>query len=104
MHREIREEPYVITPEEFDPLDDSPEAYEKITLTYYADDILADDGDIVVDDVEFVIGSEALESFGEYEEDAVYVRNDKLKTEYEIVRDERNYIDVAADIPPNLLR
>ena len=32
--------------------------------------------------------------FGEYEDDAVFVRNDAHKTDYEILYDPRNYSDV----------
>ena len=34
---------------------------------------------------------DALRHFGEYEDDAVYVRNDELKTDYEILRSEKDY-------------
>ncbi len=84
------DEPYVIAPEEFGELDD----YEIISLTYYADQILADDNDVIVDDVENVVGFDSLNSFGEYEDDSVFVRNDRLKCYYEILLDQRKYSDV----------
>jgi hypothetical protein len=87
---EVKDEPYVIAPEEFGELDD----YEIISLTYYADQILADDNDVIVDDVENVVGFDSLNSFGEYEEDSVFVRNDRLKCYYEILLDQRKYSDV----------
>ncbi len=93
---EVKEEPmsvdkpYVIAPEEFGELDD----YEIISLTYYADQILADDNDVIVDDVENVVGFDSLNSFGEYEDDSVFVRNDRLKCYYEILLDQRKYSDV----------
>ena len=46
------DKPYVITPEEFGDLDD----YETISLTYYVDQILTDDNDVIVDDIEDVVG------------------------------------------------
>ena len=83
------ETPYVISPEEFGELDD----YEKVSLTYYADGYLVE-GDLgIIDDVDVVVGPDALDSFGEYEEDAVYVRNDQHKTDYEILLSEMNYHD-----------
>lgn len=85
------DKPYVIAPEEFSEFDD----YEKISLTYYADQILADDNDEIIDDVEDVIGFESLNSFGEYEDDSVFVRNDRLKCDYEILLDQRKYSDVV---------
>jgi hypothetical protein len=93
---EVKEEPmsvdkpYVIAPEEFGDLDD----YETISLTYYADQILADDNDVIVDDVEDVVGFDSLNSFGEYEDDSVFVRNDRLKCDYEILLDQRKYSSV----------
>lgn len=86
--------PYIISPEEFGDNDE----YDKISLTYYADKILADDNDELVEDIEKVVGSDSLNHFGEFEDDAVYVRNDNLKCDYEILIDHRNYSDVV-DIP-----
>ena len=87
--------PHVIAPEDFGELDD----YEKISLTYYADQILADDNDVIVDDVEDVVGFDSLNSFGEYEDDSVFVRNDRLKCDYEILLDQRKYSSVIRRKP-----
>lgn len=89
------DKPYVIAPEEFGDLDD----YETISLTYYADQILADDNDVIVDDVEDVVGFDSLNSFGEYEDDSVFVRNDRLKCDYEILLDQRKYSSVIRRKP-----
>jgi hypothetical protein len=89
------DKPYVIAPEEFGDLDD----YETITLTYYADQILADDNDVIVDDVEDVVGFDSLNSFGEYEDDSVFVRNDRLKCDYEILLDQRKFSNVRKRKP-----
>lgn len=78
--------PRVITPDEFGEID-----YETITLRYYADGILADDNDDIIYDVDDVIGRESLSHFGEYEDDAVYVRNDEMKVDYEVLLDIDNY-------------
>ncbi len=90
------EKPYVITPEEFGEFTD----YEEISLTYYSDGMLADDCDELVDDVEEIIGLDSLNHFGEYETDSVFVRNDALKCDYEILLDHRKYSDVIK-IKPN---
>lgn len=89
------EKPYVISPNEFDEMDD----YETISLTYYADNILADDMDELVEDADNVVGADFASHFGEYEDDSVFVRNDRLKADYEILRDERNYSDVRKSKP-----
>lgn len=88
----ITNNPCVILPREFEEIDD----YETISLNYYADGVLADDMDEIVEDVENTVG-DFKDHFGEYENDTVYVRNDRLKCYYEICADDRNYYDVAED-------
>ena len=85
------EGPYVIAPEEFASRDD----YDTVSLTYYSDKVLADDMDEPVTDVNNVVGLESLECFGDYEDDCVFVRNDELKTDFEILADSRRYSDVT---------
>lgn len=92
---EHEERPYVITPEEFGELDD----YDQISLTYYSDQILTDENNELVEDVDRVVGFESLNHFGEYEDDSVYVRNDRLKCDYEILMDCRKFTDVLKNLP-----
>lgn len=87
--------PYVISPEEFGEFED----YERISLSYYADQVLADEDDELVEDVENVVGLESLTHFGEFEDDSVFVRNDRLKCDYEILLDQRLYSDVIKQRP-----
>ena len=87
--------PYVISPEEFGEFED----YERISLSYYADQVLADEDDEKVDDVDNVVGLESLTHFGEFEDDSVFVRNDRLKCDYEILLDQRTYSDVIKQRP-----
>ena len=89
------DKPYVIPPDEYGELDD----YECISLTYYSDEILADDMDELVDDIDATVGKDSLEHFGEYEDDSVFVRNDALKADYEILLDNRKYSDVIKGMP-----
>lgn len=89
------EKPYVISPEEFGELYD----YATVSLTYYADNVLADDQDIPIEDVDGVVGLDSLTHFGEYEDDSVFVRNDKVMTDYEILLDPRKYSDVTSTNP-----
>lgn len=81
------ERPEVIDPNEYGEYAD----YEQVTLYYYADDVLADDMDNPVEDVEDIVGSYALTTFGQYEDDAVHVRNDRKRCYYEILRSECEY-------------
>ena len=52
-----------------------------------------------VEDVDDVVGIESLDHFGEWEDDSVFVRNDKYKTYYEILLDERKYSDIINENP-----
>lgn len=86
-----KDKPYVISPEEFGEFED----YETISLTYYADEVLADELDELVEDIDDVVGLDSLKTFGRHEDDSVFVRNDRLKADYEILADLRNYSDVV---------
>lgn len=87
--------PYVISPSEvnFD-------EYDSAELIYYADGVLADTDDHVVTDIPGMVG-DALQHFGEYEDDSVLVNNDRLKLCIEIIRDSRTYKDVIGAAPPD---
>lgn len=84
--------PYVIKPEEFG----EKYNYETVSLTYYADGVLADDFDEVIEagEIDDMVGLDSLETFGEYEDDSVFVRNDEMETDFEILLDERNFYDL----------
>lgn len=84
---EMADKPYVIPPEEYGDID----VYECISLNYYTDGVVADDFDDVIDNVDEIIGLESLNHFGEYEDDAVFVRNDSKRCDYEILRDTRSF-------------
>jgi hypothetical protein len=89
------DEPHIISPDEFGEYDD----YVTVSLTYYDDGVLADDIDELVEDVDEVVGMDFFSHFGEYEDDSVFVRNDRLRCDYEILLDHRRYSDVIKDNP-----
>lgn len=89
------EGPVVISPDEFG---ENP-GYDSLSMTFYADNIVADENDEIVEDVNDCIGFESLTHIGEYEPDILYVRNDRLRIYYEITRDLRNYADVVGELP-----
>ena len=91
------QEPHIISPEEFGDQDE----YDEISLTYYADGTVTDDNDRAMseDEVEETIGKESLTHFGEYEDDSIFVRNDRLKADYEVLMDQRSYADVLREKP-----
>lgn len=87
----MTDKPYIIPPEDFGDYPD----YETISLTYYNDKVLTDEYNEIVDDIDDLIGEDSLNHFGEYEDDSVFVRNDALKVDYEILLDSANYSDIA---------
>lgn len=89
--------PRVISMEDFGELDD----YDEISLTYYADETLTDDTDHPMgeDEIEDTIGRANLKRFEQCEGDAVYIRNDRLKADYEILLDERSYAEILRSKP-----
>ncbi len=87
--------PYVISPDEFGEL----EGYTPVSLTYFSDGVLSDEYGAVVDDVEEIVG-DALNHFGEYEEDSVFVRNDAKRCDYEILQDLRTFEEFLKTLPP----
>ena len=87
------ETPYVITTRDFV---HTKRYYDKITLLYYEDDgTLATESDNMIEDIDVAIGDSSLDHFGEYEEDAVYVRNDRLSTDYEVLLQHGSFGDTT---------
>lgn len=81
---------YSISPEQF--INEEP-YYDKITLEYYTDGILCEAlSEEIITDIPSAIGKDALSKFGEYEEDVVYIRNDKRAIDYEIIQQHRPLI------------
>ena len=89
------DEAYIISPEEFG----EKEEYDKIGLNYFSDQVLTDDNDDPIEDIKGTVGFDSLSHFGEYEDDSVFVRNDRLGCDYEILLDRRKYTDVVKRKP-----
>lgn len=92
---EVAKNPYVISPFDFGELD----GYKQISLTYYADGTLEDDDQEIVKDVDELIGAKSLSTFGEYEDDSVFVRNERLRVDFEILKDYRTYEEATGKSP-----
>lgn len=83
-------EPQVVT--------DNDEDWSIIDLTLYSDNVLTDDCDEPLSDDEIIeaLGSlDVLNKIGEYEEGALYVRNNARECYYEVFLDLRKYTDVV---------
>ena len=86
------EGPYIIPPYEMGVMD----GFDVLEFTYYeGDDVLLTNlGEVLsMEDRDKMVGEEALNSFGEYEDEAVHVRNIALKTDFEILYDAGRWID-----------
>lgn len=79
-------EPYTISPNDFGDYMD----YEQETLTYYSDGVLVNDDTEEKLNIKDTVGEFFADHFGENDDpDIVYVRNDDLRKEFEIYKDER---------------
>ena len=90
--------PYIIEPAIYD----SPEnPYKIVGLLYYNDGVVADDHGkaLSMEELDELVGREALTHFGEYEEDRVCVRNEASGTDYEICMIDKKYEDVRNSDP-----
>ncbi len=85
------QKPEVITPGEFGEY-----GYPTASLTLYADGVLENEYFDVIppEDIDDMIGLDSLNHFGDYEEDSVFVRNHRLETDFEILKDYRKYTDI----------
>lgn len=96
----VAEHPYIISHDEH--LENAFE-HGQNTLTYYAgDQILVDERQQPIEDVEAVVGIENLR-FGHGSRDAsiVYIRNERIELDLEVVRDSGTYVEeVLGHEPP----
>lgn len=86
---------YVIKPEAFGEED----GYEEVSLTYYSDGVLTDEQDNPIEDVGSMVRADFASYFGVYEADSVFIRNELLRTDFEILADQRKYSDLAKNDP-----
>ena len=96
MQSRTFEEPFVISYDEFS---DENTEFDKITLRYYeGDDTLVDDREEPIDNVRQTIGPDALNRFGykSHDKNIVYVRNERISSDFEIIRDRSDYNETVA--------
>ena len=87
------DEPYAIEADEFG--DKEEEGWDTMTLTYFADGVLVDDVDEVIEQPDVVVGLDNLKVFEEFPQaTAVYVRNETWRTDFEILRDDWKWSDL----------
>ena len=84
------DDPYVIDPTEFGEFSE----YEQRELTYYKDGIICENDTDMIDQYDIFGDLDVGDHFGEYENDRVFVRDDRRQVDYEILRDERTFMEV----------
>lgn len=84
------DEPYIIDPTEFGEFSE----YEQRELTYYKDGVICENDTDMIDPYDIFGDLDVGDHFGEYENDRVFVRDDKRQVDYEILRDERTFMEV----------
>jgi hypothetical protein len=95
--------PYVIHRDEREEQD----AYDSVTFTWYeTDDVVCNERDEVIppEDRERIFGEESLEKFGHGSGDptTVYVRNNQLEMDIEIVRSPNSYAEEVHGLEPEI--
>lgn len=89
-------ETHIIAPIDFGEIED----YVQIQMTQFYDGVLTDDDFNMIDpaDLEKWLGGiDPMNHYGEYEDDAVHIRNDSMKCYIEIVKDERLFAAIMAE-------
>ena len=91
--------PFQISFQEFD--QEAPH-YEKLSLTFYEDEVLTDEQEEVITDILGTVGPNALFNFGSNPDDpdVVYVRNDRLTADFEVTRFDMSYSEYILGIKP----
>ena len=85
-----QDDPYIIDPTEFGEFSE----YEQRELTYYKDGVICENDTDMIDPYDILGDIDVEEHFGEYENDRVFVRDDRRQVDYEILRDERTFMEV----------
>lgn len=89
------DKPYVIHVDEYK---ENATNYDQLTYTWWeTDEIMTADHDEVVDEVDRIVGMDNLKLFGHGsgQKDVVYIRNDQMSMDIEILRSDANYGEVV---------
>lgn len=95
-----RTKPYIITDTEFNEEFDH---HDKCSLYYYsADDVLSDEGEDIIDNVENLVGLDAIDALNET--NIIWVRNEPLAIDYEIIVVNGSFAEIVhgVGIEPNM--
>ncbi len=93
------DKPFIITHDEYF---ENAHDYENYSYTWYTvDEVLCDEHDKPVEDTDEVVGDEHLARFGSGSKDPniVYIRNDRMGIDMEVVRSKGSYLEEVLGIP-----
>ena len=95
VDEEVKDEIRAVTEEYFDELSD--DDYRFVGFSLFNDGIIGDEYNekIEFNELESTVGTFWIDDFKESDEDSFYIVNDRLHVAYEIIKDLRNYADVA---------
>ena len=95
-------EPCAVSPDEFSELIDNGYSYTQWNIYNgkHNAQVICDENDMIIDhdEMDEQIGK-AIYSIGEYDEDILYVRNDRLRCAIEVTRDNRSYEEILRAMP-----
>lgn len=94
-----KERPYLILEEEYHTNEPK---HEQLVLLYYADEVLADEKGGVVGRASKLLGDDSLKHFGYDPENpnTLFIRNDKRKTDFEVIRLDGTHGELVLGIAP----
>jgi hypothetical protein len=95
------DKPYIISEEMF--MTDEKYDDNKMSLLYFEEDgQLVDEREQLIPNVEEVVGERNMTKFGVGTDDrnSVYIRNEKLHSDIEVIRDKRSYSEVVIGVKP----
>lgn len=96
LTRVDRTQPYIIDDDEY--TDEFPH-HNKVSLYYYhEDEVLCEEGEDIIEDVGRIVGDEAIPLLDEYT--TVWVRNEPLCIDYEIIGIKGSYAELVAAVKP----
>lgn len=88
--------PYVISLEEFSEEMDN---FDKLTIYYYTgDDTLVDEGETVISDIDMAIGQDNITGCLNEGLEVLYVRNERMAIDYEVVCLFKSFEDIALPV------
>jgi len=90
--------PYIISESEYS---NGRREYDKCSIGYYSDDdTLVDEDDSIITKIDETVGGDNLLNFGTFsnDPDIVYVRNESLAIDYEIIRNYQSYQETVLGI------